>query len=92
MSSRISAIRVHCRHPEMKRLLCSCCNMILWPPLTATVAFKKKIGVTVTCSTCRRSRCYKNRNTWMTEHGANVPSDWLFNPSPSQIVEEKKID
>ena len=29
------------RHPEMKRLLCQCCNMILWAPLTANVHFSK---------------------------------------------------
>jgi RNase P subunit RPR2 len=86
------------RHPEMKRLLCSCCDMILWPPLTATVRFskyvnwhnhmkslfrldKRKTGIIVTCSTCGRFRHYAKHNSWPTEHGAHIPSDWLFNSS-----------
>ncbi len=82
----------------MKRLLCSCCDMILWPPLTATVRFskyvnwhndmkslfrldKRKTGIIVTCSTCGRFRHYAKHNSWPTEHGAHIPSDWLFNSS-----------
>ncbi|UJR15147.1 hypothetical protein I4U23_002112 [Adineta vaga] len=82
----VKQIHVHAQkkqirlHPEMKRLLCPCCNMILWSPLTATIRFNKhKTGILVTCSTCGRSRSYPKHNSWPTEYGAHVPSDWLFN-------------
>ncbi|CAF1029245.1 unnamed protein product [Adineta steineri] len=84
----VKQIRVHAQkkqirlHPEMKRLLCSCCNMILLSPLTANIRFNKhKTGIIVTCSTCGRFRHYPKDKSWATEHGAHIPSDWLFNNS-----------
>jgi hypothetical protein len=42
---------------------------------------KRKTGIIVTCSTCGRFRHYAKHNSWPTEHGAHIPSDWLFNSS-----------
>jgi len=67
--------------------------MILWPPLTANVRFnKRKTGIILTCSTCGRFRHYAKHNSWPTEHGAHIPSDWLFNSPSSSSSSSDKID
>ncbi|CAF3654137.1 unnamed protein product [Rotaria sp. Silwood1] len=88
----IKQIRIHAQkkqirlHPEMKRLLCSCCDMILWSPLTAKICFNKhKTGIIVSCLTCNHSRFYPKHNSWPIEHGAHIPSDWLFNNNISSL-------
>lgn len=84
---RIQAQKKQIRlHPEMKRLICNCCDMILWPPLTAQLRFDektrgKKRGIHLRCSTCGRTRFYGNRHAWPQEYGAHLPSDWSWTSS-----------
>jgi hypothetical protein len=48
---------------------------------------KRNPGIVVSCLTCGRFRNYPKHNSWPTEHGAHVPSDWLFNSSPSEKID-----
>jgi hypothetical protein len=44
---------------------------------------KRKTGIIVSCSTCGSFRHYPKDKSWPTEHGAHIPSDWLFSSSSS---------
>ncbi|CAF4912990.1 unnamed protein product [Rotaria sp. Silwood1] len=46
---------------------------------------KHKTGIIVSCLTCNHSRFYPKHNSWPIEHGAHIPSDWLFNNNISSL-------